>query len=179
MMQVRKAKFEDAEQIANIHIESWKSTYKDLIDEQDLSNITLENRIALWETILKAPVNGQIALVIENEHSELVGFISGGKERTKKYNYDGEIYAVYLLDRYQRKGYGSRLLQRFAEEMHKHEYHSLLVWILTRNPSADFYRKFGAAPVEAEEVTIGQGTYEETAYGWENLSELVSQFKIS
>ncbi|WP_173917042.1 GNAT family N-acetyltransferase [Halobacillus sp. Marseille-Q1614] len=176
MVQVREARFEDAEQIANIHIESWKSTYKDLIDEQDMSNITLENRIALWETILKSPVNGQIALVIENDEGELVGFISGGKERTKNYNYDGEIYAVYLLDSYQRKGYGSKLLQRFGEEMKNSGYESLLVWILTRNPSTDFYRKFGAAPVEAEEVTIGQGTYEETAYGWEDLSELLNQF---
>ncbi|GGF16275.1 N-acetyltransferase [Halobacillus andaensis] len=175
MAQLRVAKFEDAEQIANIHIQSWKSTYKDLIDEQDLSNITLENRVALWETILKSPINGQIAYVIENDDGQVVGFVSGGKERTKKYSYDGEIYAIYMLDNYQRMGYGSMLLSTFAKAMKEVGYESLLVWVLTRNPSAKFYKILGAKPVEAEEVTIGQGTYEETAYGWEDINELIEK----
>ncbi|WP_101843385.1 GNAT family N-acetyltransferase [Halobacillus sp. Marseille-P3879] len=176
MAKVRLAQFEDAEQIANIHIQTWKSTYKDLIDEQDMSNITLENRIALWETILKSPVNGQIAYVVENENGELVGFVSGGKERTKKYRYDGEIYAIYLLKDYQRIGYGRMLISTIAQAMKQMGYDSLLVWVLTRNPSADFYKVLGAKPVEAEEVTIGQGTYEETAFGWEDINELLNNF---
>ncbi|MCP3026784.1 GNAT family N-acetyltransferase [Halobacillus sp. A5] len=175
MPQVRLAQFEDAEQIANIHIQTWKATYRDLIDEQDLSNITLENRIALWETILKSPVNGQIAYVIENEYNDVVGFVSGGKERTKNYSYDGEIYAIYLLKDYQRIGYGRLLLKTFAAAMYEEGCRSLLVWVLTRNPSAQFYKNLGAKQVEAEEVTIGQGTYEETAFGWEDMNDLLEK----
>ncbi|MCP3032459.1 GNAT family N-acetyltransferase [Halobacillus sp. A1] len=175
MAHVRAAQLEDAEQIANIHIKSWKSTYKDLIDEQDMSNITLENRMALWETVLKSPINGQVAFVIENNKGEVVGFVSGGKERTKNYTYDGEIYAIYLLDEYQRIGYGSWLLNSFAQAMKAAGYQSLLVWVLTRNPSANFYKVLGAKPVEAEEVTIGSGTYEETAYGWNDINDLLDR----
>ncbi|MBH0228678.1 GNAT family N-acetyltransferase [Halobacillus yeomjeoni] len=174
MPKVRSAKFEDAETIANIHLSSWKSTYKDLIDEKDLSNITLENRIALWETVLKKPVNGQIAYVIENDEEEVVGFVSGGKERTKNYSYDGEIYAIYLLDDYQGRGYGAKMIQTFAQGMKEAGYESLLVWVLTQNPSNTFYTKLGAVPVEAEKVTIGQGTYEETAYGWKDIDTLLN-----
>ncbi|MBA2174597.1 GNAT family N-acetyltransferase [Halobacillus locisalis] len=176
MPSVRKAQFEDAEQIANIHVSSWKSTYIDLIDEQDVSNSTVENRIALWETVLRKPVNGQIAFVVENDEGELVGFVSGGKERTKNYDYDGEIYAIYLLDEYQRKGYGSLLLHTFAKGMKDEGYESLLVWVLTKNPSNQFYSKLGAHPVEAEQVTIGNGTYEETAFGWKNINHLLDHF---
>ncbi|MCA0983919.1 GNAT family N-acetyltransferase [Halobacillus yeomjeoni] len=176
MPKVRSAKFEDAETIANIHLSSWKSTYKDLIDEKDLSNITLENRIALWETVLKKPVNGQIAYVIENDEEEVVGFVSGGKERTKNYSYDGEIYAIYLLDDYQGRGYGAKMIQTFAQGMKEAGYESLLVWVLTQNPSNTFYTKLGAVPVEAEKVTIGQGTYEETAYGWKDIDTLLNNF---
>ncbi|KHE67457.1 GNAT family N-acetyltransferase [Halobacillus sp. BBL2006] len=176
MPEVREARFEDAETIANIHLSSWKSTYQDLIDERDLGNITLENRMALWETVLRKPVNGQIALVIENDHGEVVGFVSGGKERTKSYDYDGEVYAIYLLDAYQGKGYGRKLLESFATAMKEAGYESLLVWVLTKNPSSQFYTKMGAHPVEAEKVTIGQGTYEETAYGWKNIDQLLHNF---
>ncbi|WP_163529562.1 GNAT family N-acetyltransferase [Halobacillus ihumii] len=176
MTHVRVARFEDAKDIANIHIQSWKSTYKDLIDERDMSNITLENRVVLWETILRAPVNGQIAYVIENDQQEVIGFVSGGKERTKNYGYDGEIYAIYLLDEYQRKGYGKKMIAAFVAAMKEAGYQSLLVWVLTRNPSSNFYRVLGAQPVEAEEVTIGQGTYEETAYGWEHINSLLQHF---
>ncbi|WP_281976124.1 GNAT family N-acetyltransferase [Halobacillus litoralis] len=176
MPEVRVAHFEDAETIAEIHVKSWKSTYKDLIDERDLSNTTVEHRIALWETVLRTPVNGQIAFVIENDEKEVVGFVSGGKERTKNYGFDGEIYAIYLLDEYQGQGYGKQLLKVFAEGMEKAGYESLLVWVLTHNPSSRFYIKYGADPIEAEKVTIGQGTYEETAYGWNDLKELIHKF---
>ncbi|MCA1022606.1 GNAT family N-acetyltransferase [Halobacillus litoralis] len=177
MPQVREARFEDAATIADIHVKSWKSTYKDLIDERDISNTTLEHRITLWETILRKPLNGQIAFVIENDEGQVVGFVSGGKERTKSYGYDGEIYAIYLLDEYQGKGYGRILLQTFVRGMAEAGYQSLLVWVLTRNPSSRFYIKYGADPVEAEKVTIGQGTYEETAYGWKDLHTLSEALK--
>lgn len=169
MPEVRIARFEDAETIAEIHVKSWKSTYKDLIDERDLSNTTVEHRITLWETILRKPVNGQIAYVIENDQGKVVGFVSGGKERTKNYGFDGEIYAIYLLEEYQGRGYGKRLLEAFTEGMIEAGYQSLLVWVLTHNPSSRFYIKYGADPIEAEQVTIGTGTYEETAYGWKDL----------
>ncbi|REJ07293.1 GNAT family N-acetyltransferase [Halobacillus trueperi] len=175
MPEVRAARFEDAETIAEIHVKSWKSTYKDLIDERDLSNTTVEHRIALWETVLRTPVNGQIAYVIENDHGEVVGFVSGGKERTKNYGFDGEIYAIYLLDEYQGKGYGKEMLRVFSNGMLEAGYQSLLVWVLTNNPSSQFYIKYGADPVEAERVTIGQGTYEETAYGWSELKRLTDR----
>lgn len=176
MPKVRVAKFEDAEKIAHIHVSSWKSTYKDLLDERDVSNSTVENRIVLWETILRKPVNGQIAYVVENDDGELVGFVSGGKERTKNYGYDGEIYAIYLLEGYQRQGYGGLMLQTFAEAMKERGYESLLVWVLTKNPSNRFYSKLGAHPVEAEQVTIGKGTYEETAFGWKEIDHLLEHF---
>lgn len=176
MYQIRKARFEDAEQIAEVHVDSWKSTYADLINEKDMSNITYENRQALWETILKMPKEGQPALVVEDDRKRIVGFISGGKERTKRFGYDGEIYAIYLLTDYQRKGLGSMLLHAFAEKMKTEGYSSILVWVLTENPSNQFYLDYGAKQIEKEETTIGSGTYQETAYVWEDIDQLLEKF---
>ncbi|MCT2535532.1 GNAT family N-acetyltransferase [Aquibacillus koreensis] len=177
MYQIRKAKLEDAEKIADIHVKSWKSTYSELINEKDMSNITYENRKTLWETVLSMPMHGQVALVVLDQHNQIVGFISGGKERTKRFGYDGEIYAIYLLDAFQRKGLGAMMLEAFAKEMNELEYKSLLVWVLTQNPSSKFYIDHGAKQIEEEETTIGKGTYQETAFGWESIDALLKRFE--
>lgn len=176
MFQVRKAVLGDAESVARVHVDSWKATYSELINEEDLTNITFENRKTLWETILKMPGAGQVALVIHNDDGEIVGFVSGGKERTKRFGYDGEIYAIYLLNKYQRQGLGTSLLKAFFAEMKKAGYRSLLVWVLTQNPSSQFYVRYGALPVEEEKTTIGEGTYQETAFGWKSVDEVIEKF---
>ena len=174
MYHIRKAQLKDAKDIAHIHVESWKSTYSELIDKQDIDGISVENRITLWETVLKKAVNGQVVLVATDDQNQLIGFISGGKERTKEYGYDGEIYAVYLLDEYHRKGVGTDLLIEFVQQMTQAGYESLLVWVLTQNENKKFYERYGASPVQAEEITIGKGTYKEVAYGWPDIHLLSS-----
>lgn len=170
---IREATFEDAEAISTIHVNTWKNTYKDLVDEKDLTNMTYENRIILWETVLKMDKEKQCTLVIQDE-DKIVGFISGGPERTKRFNYDSEIYNIYILDEYQKEGLGSQLLEAFAKEMKDYGHYSLLVWILKHNPSSRFYERYGATSVGEEAIQIGEGSYEETAYGWNNIDDLLT-----
>ncbi|GGB51380.1 GNAT family N-acetyltransferase [Virgibacillus dakarensis] len=175
MFSIRRASYADAEAIANIHVTSWKNTYTDLVDEKDLSNITYENRKTLWEAVLRMQKKEQCTFVIQTD-GKTVGFVSGGPERTKRFNYDSEIYTIYLLPEYQRKGLGAMLLRAFAEEMKEHGYQSLLVWVLTQNPSSRFYKRYDAKPVGEEKTTIGEGTYQETAYGWESIEQLLASW---
>lgn len=172
MFSIRKATFEDAETIASIHVKSWKSTYSELLDEKDMSNITYENRKTLWETILKLEMNGTYTLVIHDEQ-QIVGFVSGGPERTKRFNYESEIYNIYLLEEFQKKGLGARLLNAFAREMKSTGSNSILVWVITQNPSSRFYERYNAKPVGEEITTIGDGRYQETAYGWGSIDGLL------
>lgn len=175
MYSIRKADYADAEVIANIHVISWKHVYTDLVDEKDLSNTTYDNRKILWQTVLKMQKKQQWTFVLMDGET-VVGFISGGPERTKRFDYDGEIYNIYLLPEYQRKGLGGMLLQAFAEEIREHSYTSLLVWVLTQNPSSRFYERYEAKPVGKEQTTIGEGTYQETAYGWGNIDDLLAKW---
>ncbi|MFD1037635.1 GNAT family N-acetyltransferase [Virgibacillus byunsanensis] len=178
MFSIRKAVYEDAEDIAEIHVSSWKSTYTELLDEKDISNITYENRKTLWETILRMQKKEQCTFVIyKNDNHKIVGFVSGGPERTKRFEYDTEIYTIYLLDEFQKMGLGARLLKVFAEEMMELGYKSILVWVLKQNPSSRFYERYHASPVGEEEITLGEGTYKETAYGWENINGLLRLLK--
>lgn len=175
MYSFRKAVSTDAEAIANIHVISWKHIYTDLVDEKDLSNMTYENRKILWQTVLQMQKKQQWTFVLLDGET-VVGFISGGPERTRRFEYDGEIYNIYLLPEYQRKGLGGMLLKGLTEEIKQHGYTSLLVWVLTQNPSSRFYERFEAKPVGREQTTIGEGSYQETAYGWKNIDNLLAKW---
>ncbi|HLR66566.1 GNAT family N-acetyltransferase [Virgibacillus alimentarius] len=172
MFSVRKAVYTDAETIATIHVNTWKSTYTDLLEERDLTNMTYENRKTLWETVLRLKKREQCTFVICDDE-KIVGFISGGPERTKRFAYDGEIYTIYILDEYQKKGLGAKLLKAFAQEMKGMNYHSILVWVLKQNPSSRFYERYLAKSVGEEAITVGEGSYQETAYGWDSIDELL------
>lgn len=170
---IRKASYEDAEAIAAIHFQTWKSTYTELIDEQDITNMTYENRKTLWETILRMPRREQVIFVIEVDE-KVVGFISGGPERTKKFDYDCAIYDIYILEAYQKHGLGAKLLKSFALKMKEIGYNSILVWVLTQNPSSRFYERYEAQPIGEVATTIGEGSYQETAYGWKDINQLLN-----
>jgi GNAT superfamily N-acetyltransferase len=77
--------------------------------------------------------------VAENEHGDIVGFANGGKELSGKYPYDGELYAIYLLENYQRQGIGNQLVRNVVQELHRFNIFSLFVWVLEDNPSRFFY----------------------------------------
>jgi ribosomal protein S18 acetylase RimI-like enzyme len=47
--------------------------------------------------------------VIEDRAGQIVGFADGGQERTGDPVYKGELYAIYILDAYQRQGLGRRI----------------------------------------------------------------------
>lgn len=175
MYSIRKAVYADAEAIADIHVVSWKHIYTDLVDEKDLSNVTYDNRKIIWQTILKMQKKQQWTFVLLDGET-VVGFISGGPERTKRFDYDGEIYNIYLLPEYQQKGLGGMLLKAFTEAVKSHGYTSLLVWVLTQNPSSRFYERFQAKPVGKEQTTIGEGSYQETAFGWESIDQLLAKW---
>ncbi|GAA0471046.1 GNAT family N-acetyltransferase [Alkalibacillus silvisoli] len=173
MLKVRRATVIDAEQIARVHDNTWKSTYETIIQEDDLQQVTsFENRKVMWETTLQT-LNHHV-FVLDSKENGVVGFISGGKARTDHFEFDGEIFDIYISPAYQRKGYGQWLLSYFVNECNQLGYTSLLVWILTDNPYGQFYVRLGARRIEAENITIGTGTYEETAYGWKDLYQLRS-----
>ncbi|TFB22114.1 GNAT family N-acetyltransferase [Filobacillus milosensis] len=180
MINVRAATLDDAKQIAGIHDQTWKSTYEPLIAEKDLKRVmNIEHRTIMWETTLSSSKVKQYVYVAEDERGEIVGFISGGKERTDNFDYEAEIYDIYVLEEFQGQKIGYKLFKKFVTQCLSDGYYSLLVWILTNNPYGDFYVKYGAKKVEAENVTIGDGTYEETAYGWNNIEFLAEELMVT
>ncbi|WNF22201.1 GNAT family N-acetyltransferase [Mesobacillus jeotgali] len=171
-MQIRKATKDDACGIAKVHVISWQETYQGLVRQEYLDSLKVEDRKPLWEKGLLLNAETSPVFVAVNPEGEIIGFASFGKERTGKFDADGELYAIYILKEYQRGKLGLRLLQAGLEEMQKLHYQSMLVWVLADNESRKFYKSLKPKKAGEEVVKIAGKEYLEFAYIWKELNIL-------
>lgn len=171
-MNVRKATIEDAGGIAEVHVRSWQETYNGIVSQEYLNSLKMEDRKPLWEKSLSETVDTSPVYVAVSPEGDIVGFASFGKERTGEFHADGELYAIYILKKYQRAKLGLKLLQAGLDELIKLKYHSILVWVLEKNESRKFYESLLPEKAGDEVVKIAGGEYVEIAYIWRDLKLL-------
>lgn len=167
-MKVRKAVLSDARGIAKVHVDSWITTYKGIIPDEFLNNLTYESREQLWKKNI--PIGN--VFVAENQ-GRIVGFSSGGKERSGKYQgFDGELSSVYILKEYQGKGIGRLLVEPIIAELEKMDIHAMLVLVLKDNNSRLFYEALGGKIIDTVEIEIAGKTLIELVYGWDDIRKI-------
>lgn len=171
-MKIRKAVQEDAPYIAKVHVDSWRTTYKDILPENFLDGLSYDQRARLWETNMTE----HSVFVAENNNGEIIGFSTGGKDREGKYDgYDGELYAIYMFAEYQGKGIGKALVEPVIKELVQNGINSMLVWVLEDNDSKYFYETIGGKKVETVDIKMAGVTLKETVYGWQNLNNFLKE----
>src|SRR5699024_10245759 len=106
-MIIRRAVENDSQDVARVQVESWKTTYKGIAPDNYLKSMTVENRAPKWQAIIQS----QIVFVVETG-SEIIGFCNGGCNTGDYSDYQRELFALYLLQDYQRKGLGRQLFDK-------------------------------------------------------------------
>lgn len=162
----------DAHSIAKVHVSSWQTAYRGILPDSHLAVLSVEDRADRWREILGKPE--QFTFVAEIE-GQVVGFINGGPERSGDGNFDGEVYALYLLEEHRGQGIGRKLFQRVASTLLDRGMTTMLVWVLERNPYRSFYERMGGEIVARKTIEIGGQPLEEVAYGWRNIPGLVER----
>lgn len=171
-MKIRFAQPEDAAGIAQVHVDSWKTTYKGIIADAYLDKLSMEEHRTRWEKRLSQPEPGEGVLVAENERGQVCGFLDYGVDRETGRAQEAELYAVYLLQSEQRKGIGRAMFGVLLEELRKKGYRSLMVWVLEQNPAVRFYQKLGSEEIERKEIVIGEQSFTEIALHWPDIVQL-------
>jgi GNAT superfamily N-acetyltransferase len=170
---IRPATAADSNAIARVQVESWRTTYRGIVPDDFLANLSIEQREPRWRDILaNASSQGSFAYLAEDSAGQAAGFATGGPERENDPAYPGELYALYLLETYQRKGLGRQLAALTAREHIRRGFNAMLVWVLADNPSRKFYERLGGRRLREKEITIGTVTLVEVAYGWPDLRPL-------
>lgn len=166
---IRQATDDDANGIAKVHVESWRTTYRGIVPDDFLDGMSDETSAARWRRIAKQNTPGYAMFVAEDEGGNTVGFANGGRERSGDANYDGELYAIYLLQSHQRKGIGQALFEHIVQHLTNNGFRSMLIWVLAENPSCQFYESMGGIPIREQEIEIGGKRLREIGYGWIGL----------
>lgn len=170
-MMIRRATLDDADHIAHVHVEGWRSAYKTLLPSEFLADLSEETRKKQWLEILTTTATNEFAFVAELE-GNVVGFINGGPERTNDPCFVGEFYAIYVLEDYRRREIGTALFRNGIEFLRNCGLNSVKIWVLRDNPYRPFYDWHGGQIIDEKIITIGSAELIETAYGWKTLESL-------
>lgn len=170
---IREAASADAAGIARVHINSWQSTYRGIVPEAYLGSLDYSERTVRWKSLLSEPGSANAIYVAEAQQEGVVGFASGGPERSGDPIYRGELYAIYVLPEYQRIGLGIRLAEAIVDPLVRAGLDSMMVWVLADNqPARRFYQRLGGKLLRTQTIEIGGIGLEEVAYGWEDIGIL-------
>lgn len=171
---IRVAVPSDAESIARVHIDAWRSTYKGILPEEYLAKLSYEKGTRRWEANLGGEEKLPFVYVAERA-GEVVGFASGGPEGEGHAVFDGALYGIYVLDSHQRRGIGRRLVRAIAGDLMRCGFSAALVWVLEDNPYRAFYEALGGELVATKEAEVGGLRVVEVAYGWTSLHQLAER----
>ncbi|MCM3742600.1 GNAT family N-acetyltransferase [Sporosarcina luteola] len=167
-MRIREAVMGDERGIARVHVDSWRTTYKGIVSDSVLQNLSYEQRAENW----RRGIGKSAIYVAEDESGRIVGFATGGRERTGNYDADGELYAIYLLNEVQGQGIGKKLTQVITQKLKEQGFKSMLVWVLERNSSKTFYESLGGLAIDESMIDIGGEEFKEIAYYWEDIETI-------
>ena len=169
-MNIRIATIADAPAIAKVHVDSWRTTYKGIVSDDVLANLSYSQREEKWHSMLSNPRDNITYVAIED--GSVVGFADAGPERSNDDEYDGELYAIYILKQFQSRDIGRNLTLLSAKWLLNRGLSSMLVWVLADNPSCRFYESLGGKVVRERTISIGGQELAELGYGWRNLRRL-------
>lgn len=160
---VRPAAPRDAKAIAEIHVASWQTAYKDLMPEEDLKNLSVEKRQAFWREAIEY---SEPQLLVATEAEELVGFVGFDRSRDKgTKSTTGEIWALYVAPAHWRKGAGLALWDGAREGLKEEGCTQVTLWVLLGNERAlGFYERaagFKREMTSLKTVAVGSVKLEE------------------
>ena len=173
-MIVREAKIADAAAIARVNIDTWRTAYRNIVPTDYLAQLSYEKRESSWqETLANVENTGDFVCVAENDSGQIVGFAAGGSERSGKYAYQGELFAIYILEAYQRQGIGQQLVRTVAQKLAELSFNSMLVWVLGDNSACRFYEFLGGKNIAEMQTSRAGVALKEIAYGWTDIAVLL------
>lgn len=172
MTVIREARPDDAEGIAKVHVDVWRSTYRGIMPDKVLDELSYEQRSKVRREALEKNDPKYRCFVAEDDQKRVLGFVIAGPRREGNEKYSGEIYAIYLFQEFQGHGIGKKLFIRACEWLRSQSHQSTLVWVLRDNPTRHFYERMGGKELDSKVIEIGAPLVE-VSYGWDNVQALL------
>ena len=156
----RMETFEEIEGKAKVHYQAWQQTYRGQLPDAYLDQMSIESCLAVarrWTD----------NVIIAKDGEKVIGFAAygayqRGRNETEQSGVEmGEIYGLYLLQEYQKKGIGYRLMSAAMDQLTN--YSIVALWVLKDNQKAiPFYLRYGFRfDGEQKQLLIGDIVHEQ------------------
>jgi len=171
---IRRATARDAEAIARVRIDAWRTTYRGLIPAAYLDGMQVDASTALWEKVLTAGPNSA-SVFVATHGDEIVGFAAGNMLAEPRFELNAELTAVYLRRAFQRVGIGRRLIAAVVDAQRARGATGMIVWTIAGNkPARAFYEAMGAELLVEQAFQWDGMDLLEAGYGWRDLDALAA-----
>lgn len=142
MTEVRAAVPADADEVAGVHVRSWRATYQGLIDPEYLDGLDADavaSRYAFGRMGLRLP-----STLVAVDDSTICGMVTTGLSRDVTLPNLGELMAIYVDPAYLRTGVGRALMTAARQRLRRVGVAGALLWVLDGNVAAQrFYERDG------------------------------------
>jgi ribosomal protein S18 acetylase RimI-like enzyme len=140
-VEVRPAAPDDVPEMAQVHVQSWRETYRGVMPDAVLDDPGLPAmRERFWTTVLTDPRFAENAVAVGERDGRVVGIAMSGPPRRKADSpWPRHLYVLYVLAAHHGTGLGRALLDAVvpADAVTS-------LWVAERNPRARrFYEKAG------------------------------------
>jgi len=147
---IRKAVLGDAGDLARVHVTSWQSAYRGLVDQSFLDGLDVVARTAWWERALGRQTN--LVFVGEVE-GRVEGFCLAGSASDEGW---GEVFAIYVTPTSWGTGLGRGLIDAGEVALAAAGWERAMLWVLEGNSRARaFYERQGwmlGKPIRIESI---------------------------
>ncbi|HET6468111.1 MAG TPA: GNAT family N-acetyltransferase [Geminicoccaceae bacterium] len=171
---IREGSAADADGVAFLHWQGWRTTYGGIMPEALIQARPLERRRREWRERLGADL--ETLWVAEDATGRLVGFLRAEPARPVPAGEpacDVEITYLYVDPAWQGRGVGRRLLAAFGRQARAHGRRRVLVIAFKGNPFAGFYAAMGAR-LACEEPFLFEGWAGHDLYFvWDDVEALI------
>lgn len=177
---VRAGTGADAERIAEVHVACWRETYRGMVPDFLIDQMTVAGRAQMWRGVFAAFEAGALgATAVLEQDGRAVGFAGFCAQRDaalKAQGFGGEITAMYVRRACQGQGAGRVLMRWCADGLLAAGIGAGALWALRENASArGFYERLGGKVCGEKQEDRDGAVLHSVAYGWRDLSMLIAQ----
>lgn len=164
-MNIQTASITDLPEIARLHIQNWKKTYKDLLPDEFLDCLTPSWAMEKWGTYLTEEHH---TIFVAYENKTFLGFAASTKDDTLENCW--YLDSLHVSGEARGKGIGTALIRTSGQYALSNGYTRMSICIICGNDSArHLYEKMGAKHFENFIDSFGEIRTNSEKLLWDDL----------
>ncbi len=170
---LRKALTSDAETLAALHTESWRSAYRGILSDDYLDGTIFDERKSYWQKSLIAPEPDRRFILIAEREGEAVAFVSVYLDEEP--DYGALLHNLHVRPHLKGQGLGKLLMSEAARWTIAQNVKQMYLWVFEANIEArKFYEALGGRVVEEKlESVAGNVERNLLRYVWQDSHSLL------